>query len=162
MIQSIERDLTPDPVIENGYCIGCGACAAMPEKAYRMVETEYGTLAAQAVLDDVSAKLRAGKVCPSSDASANEDTLGQTQFACYAQHHPKLGYWHDTYAGHVQADAFRERGSSGGMGSWLNVRLLASGMVDAIVHVKSRAAQPANVWLPDCAVGCGHEQTADV
>ncbi|HQS99169.1 MAG: hypothetical protein B7Y26_11615 [Hydrogenophilales bacterium 16-64-46] len=145
MIQSIERDLTPDPVIENGYCIGCGACAAMPEKAYRMVETEHGTLVAQAVLDDVSAKLRAGKVCPFSDVSANEDMLGQTQFASYTQHHPKLGYWHNIYAGHVQAGAFRERGSSGGMGSWLSERLLASGMVDAIVHVKSRTAKPGEL-----------------
>lgn len=145
MIQSTERDLTPDPVIENGYCIGCGACAAMPEKAYRMVETEYGTRVAIASSDDVAAKRRAGRVCPFSDAAADEDVLGEGQFAGSAQYHPKLGYWRGTYAGHVKADGFRERASSGGMGSWLNERLLADGEADAIVHVKSRAAQPGEV-----------------
>ncbi len=44
-----------------------------------------------------------------------------------------------TYAGCVSEGDFRDRGSSGGMGTWIISQLLKEGLVDGVIHVHQRA-----------------------
>lgn len=134
--------ISPDMVIENGYCIGCGACAALAKPAYEMCETEVGTLVARPVTDVDDERIAAGRVCPFSDAAIDEDSLAHELFGAHAQRHPDIGFFIQTHAARVLTDGFRARGSSGGMGSWLLEQLLLKGLVDGIVHVHARQAGP--------------------
>lgn len=58
-------------------------------------------------------------------------------------HHSVGGYFLTSYAGVVSSDGYSERGSSGGSGSWIAARLLETGQIDAVIHVK-RTADPGN------------------
>lgn len=125
------------PVISNGMCIGCGACAALEGATHTMTLTPHGLLEATArVPFDRLADQRAGSVCPFADAVPNESHLAQRQFPDLRTHE-MLGPVLATYAGYVIDGGFRERGGSGGMGTWLLEQLLASGSIDGVVHVGS-------------------------
>src|SRR5690606_35788511 len=45
-----------------------------------------------------------------------------------------------TFAGYVSESDFRERGSSGGLVTWLLCELLEKSLVDAVIHVRESAA----------------------
>lgn len=125
------------PVISNGMCIGCGACAALEGTSHRMALTPHGLIEATAqVPPDQLADQRAGTVCPFADAVPNESHLAKTQFP-ELRAHEMLGPVLASYAGYAAEGDFRDRGGSGGIGTWLLEQLLASGAVDAVVHVGS-------------------------
>jgi coenzyme F420-reducing hydrogenase beta subunit len=80
----------------------------------------------------------ASQVCPFSNSSRDEDSIGAEMYAGDgASHHDVTGYYRSIVAGHVAAGDFRDLGTSGGMTSWVLHRLLSSGEVDAVVHVAS-------------------------
>lgn len=80
----------------------------------------------------------ASSVCPFSSGARDEDSIGAELFAgSGASHHEVTGYYRKIVAGHVTTGDFRERGTSGGMTSWLLERLLSSGEVDGVIHVAS-------------------------
>lgn len=124
-------------VIEHGFCVGCGACTAISNAKHEMILTPKGMLEArplETVKIDSDVDQAASRVCPFSDNEMNEDILAAELFK-EADVHEKLGRFISTYAGHVVEGEFRERGASGGMGSWLLEQLMIKGHVDAIVHV---------------------------
>jgi coenzyme F420-reducing hydrogenase beta subunit len=47
-----------------------------------------------------------------------------------------LGRYRGLYAGHASEGEYRMNGSSGGMGTWLLTELLATHLVDGVIHVK--------------------------
>lgn len=49
--------------------------------------------------------------------------------------HPVIGNYRSLTAGFVAEGDFRERGSSGGLTSWLLTELLETGLIDAVVHM---------------------------
>lgn len=125
-----------ETVIAQGYCIGCGACAAWPESPYRVELDVYGAYqagAAAPVAPALAAVL--DLICPFSDAADDEDTIADALFGDALPRHPRIGRYLATYAGHVEEAGFREQGSSGGLGSWLADQLLARGLADAVVQV---------------------------
>lgn len=75
-------------------------------------------------------------VCPFGEKAANEDELGKERFGALAQFDEYIGYHLECYAGHVTEDDFRNRGASGGFGSWLVTELFRRDMVDAVIHVR--------------------------
>lgn len=121
---------------ETTYCIGCGACAYL-DPSFQIVRNEDGCN--QALMGDLSLEMqvKTSEICPFT-SSLNEDMLGKTLFASQdnVRHDEYLGYWLNAYAGYVQADGWRDRGSSGGMVSWMAAKMLEDGLVDAVVHVK--------------------------
>lgn len=140
-IQFSGRAAQVDSVIANGYCIGCGACAAWPDTPYSIAMNRFGAYQAQRT--DRNGKVdtidSVDRICPFSDSADNEDTIAGDLFGGGGgAPHPKLGYCMAAYAGHANDGNFRERGSSGGMGSWLADALLAKNHVDAIVHVMAK------------------------
>lgn len=137
---SSARDLIHD-VVERDLCIGCGACAAIPGSSLRIGMGEDGRYRAEpkdgAYLD---AEGPYTAVCPFASAY-DEDSLSRTFLnSDDAEFDSQIGTHRETGAGHVEADAFRDNGSSGGMTSWFLNRLLDQNEIDAVLHVKPGAA----------------------
>jgi coenzyme F420 hydrogenase subunit beta len=120
-------------VIDGGFCVGCGACAAVTPRVAMQFD-EAGRYVARPDSGSEESETAAA-VCPFADGTPDEDQLGRELFSAYAVHDPHLGYSIATYAGWVNEDGFRERGSSGGLGSWILCELLRQNHVDAVVHV---------------------------
>lgn len=127
-----------DDVMGGGYCVGCGGCSALTESPTKMQVNGFGMIeAAWREEATSSAKSLACQVCPFANASPDEDALGRERFdRPGAQRHDSLGYYQSCYAGHVEEEDYRSRGSSGGMASWLQCELLESGMADYVINVK--------------------------
>jgi len=132
-----------ETVIANGYCVGCGVCAVPENSPFRMVMDEYGQYQSQLSESGVFAKTDSNyeKLCPFGSAAPNEDEIAEQHFAEACEHNPQVGYYNGVYAGHVCEGEFRKQGSSGGMGTWVLNELLAKGLVDYVVHVKSETAE---------------------
>lgn len=138
---TVVHDLTKT-VISGGYCIGCGACASVVDSPYRMQFGELGTyLPTLSAQSSPSAAQHAATaaVCPFSAAAIDETTIAAGLFGDETAWHADIGFYRKTYVGHVVEGGFRERGSSGGMGSWLASELLAAGLVDGVIHVTACA-----------------------
>ena len=127
-------------VISGGYCIGCGACTRGEIASPLRIELDaYGCLQATAKSTAPSLAAIDSAVCPFSETALNEDELGKNLFdSDGVKHDSKIGYYRETWAGHVADGQYRELGSSGGFTSWLLCELLAKTLVDAVIHVKPR------------------------
>lgn len=126
-------------VVEGGYCIGCGACACLSGSPVRIALNEVGKYQAHVDMDSLSPSL-SGKlagVCPFTGAGPNEDELGRELYAENSSHDSRLGFWRESYIGHVEEGNFRSQGSSGGFVSWLICELLSKGGIDGVLHVVS-------------------------
>ena len=128
-----------DTVIANGYCVGCGACAVPEESPFTIGMDEYGQYQSRMNASNVFAKTESDyeKLCPFGATAPNEDEIAKQHFAETCDHNTQVGYYKGVYAGHVTEGEFRNRGSSGGMGTWVLNELLDQGLVDYIIHVKS-------------------------
>jgi coenzyme F420 hydrogenase subunit beta len=131
-------------VVSSGVCVGCGACAVVAPEHIAVELSETGSYLPVARdgrgLSDLDERiaLDASKVCPFSNSARNEDSIGSELFSGDdASHHVAIGYYRKIVAGHVAGGDFRERGTSGGMTSWVLHRLLSSGEVDGVIHVAS-------------------------
>lgn len=78
------------------------------------------------------------RVALNSHKSRNEDDIAKTIFSKLPnmKYNDKLGYYQDLYVGHATTDSYRKNGSSGGLVSWVAVRLLEAGYIDGYIHVK--------------------------
>lgn len=125
-------------VVQGGYCIGCGVCAAVEGSPIKVHMGEDGCM--KAVIDplQLDSNVPVLDVCPFSEKSINEDILGQNLFGAHCQKHEKIGYHLNTYVGHVTEEGFRDHGSSGGLGSWILVELLRRKLIDAVIHIHER------------------------
>lgn len=122
-------------VVSGGFCVGCGACAAVEPGRYRMSENREGELVAEpaGVGDDT----RFAEVCPFADEGPNEDELADELFGGVPGVAREVtGQTLACYAGHVAESSYRRDGSSGGLASWVLCELLATGAIDAVVHVQ--------------------------
>ncbi|NWN91381.1 coenzyme F420 hydrogenase [Marinobacter adhaerens] len=131
-----------DTVISNGYCVGCGVCAVTEGSPFKMVMDDYGKYQSQLGRDNVFAKTVTDyeELCPFGSKSPNEDLIAKKYFENTCKYNDQVGYYQGVYAGHVTQGEFRNRGSSGGMGTWILNELLDQGRVDYIIHVKSEAS----------------------
>lgn len=136
--QNIPTDLF-DTVVKNGYCIGCGACAAFDTEISIKMD-EYGRYAASHKITGTPTSPSAARVCPFANGVPNENELGRDAFADdKPDFEPHVGYHVANYAGWVVESDFRSRGSSGGLASWLLTELLKLGLVDHVVHVSAQS-----------------------
>ncbi|WP_395244566.1 Coenzyme F420 hydrogenase/dehydrogenase, beta subunit C-terminal domain [Agromyces sp. MMS24-K17] len=127
---------TIEDVVARGMCVGCGACSVRTDG--RVSVTIGRRRSFEADLDGVvDADLRAaGRVCPFSDESRNEDAIGTAAFP-ELPHDPRVGRYSGLFAGRLR-DGDRLLGSSsGGLTSWVAEQLLERGDVDGILHVVS-------------------------
>lgn len=130
-----QLDRLLETVVAGGFCIGCGACAALPQSALRMEMDAFGRL--QARLTDTGDPDQAYlEVCPFSERAEDETTLARERFPD-APWDDRIGAYRRLYVGHVAEGEFRAHGAAGGMGAWILSELLVRGMVDSVVHVQS-------------------------
>ncbi len=122
------KPLTPLKIVRSGLCIGCGACAA-ETPAGRMDLDDYGQFRP---IDGGGERFE--RICPFSPIAADEDTIADDLYP-EAPRYPTAGRFLDAYVGHVEAEGFRDRGSSGGMVSWVLDELMRQGLIDAAAHV---------------------------
>lgn len=129
-------------VIVNGYCVGCGACAVPEQSPFKIVMDDYGQY--QSALKDTNVFATTQndyeKLCPFGSGAPNEDEIGKEYFSETCEYNDQVGYYNGVFAGHVTEGDFRNKGSSGGMGTWVLNELLSKGLVDYVVHVKSETA----------------------
>jgi coenzyme F420-reducing hydrogenase beta subunit len=128
-------------VIKGDYCIGCGACASVKDSPLSIELKNNGMYQANLKpLNDLSSQDTAiDKVCPFSDSSLNEDQISQKLFAGKCQYDSKIGYYLQTFAGYVTEGEFRNKGSSGGIGTWVLSHLLEKNLVDYVIHIHSQS-----------------------
>jgi coenzyme F420-reducing hydrogenase beta subunit len=129
--------ISPFRVIQSGLCIGCGSCVAQAATDEAQVTFDrHGQLQPAGPPEWLRGPSEAlARTCPFSPDAANEDELGAALFPA-AEPHPQIGRFAAAYVGHASEEGFRQRGSSGGMVSWVLAELLRSGLVDGVVHVE--------------------------
>lgn len=129
-------------IIEEGYCVGCGACASESNSPYQMAFTENGVYLPElrnAQKSCCSSNQEKRKdICPFEDWCMNEDEISGFFYknvpgVLYSN---EAGYYLKNFAGFVRTGDYRTAGSSGGMVSWLVSKLLETGSVDYVIHVK--------------------------
>ena len=128
---------TIEKVIDGNYCVGCGICASVKDTSYKIETTKAGRYKAVNTNPDANNQIP-DKVCPFTDASFNEDELGEKYFGDIQgiSKDNELGYSLSSFAGHVEEQNYRELGSSGGGVSWLLKELMSENLIDAVIHVK--------------------------
>jgi coenzyme F420-reducing hydrogenase beta subunit len=125
---------SPGQIISSGLCIGCGACATMP--GVRMDFDRYGQIKPRAEngwIDKRNASF--SKICPFSPAALDEDELAAMLYPSAASQSDLLGRYESAYVGYVAEGDFREKGSSGGLVTWVAAELMQQGLVDGVAHV---------------------------
>lgn len=128
-----------ETVVKNGYCVGCGACAAVEASPYKMTTNLIGQYEAElSSSQQESTELIdiCESVCPFSKTAMNEDDIGKKLYSEECRHNPNLGYYRKSFAGYVKEGKFRELGSSGGFGTWFLYELFSTGRIDKVIHVK--------------------------
>jgi coenzyme F420-reducing hydrogenase beta subunit len=129
--------IAPGPIVRAGLCIGCGSCAAQGgTQDVRMHFDAHGLLRPKASAQWLrSGPERFAATCPFSPAAADEDELAAELFPDAPRHAASVGRYRAAWVGHVAEQDFRQRGSSGGLVSWVATELLRRGEVDAVAHV---------------------------
>lgn len=126
-------------ILNGDFCIGCGSCALFDEEKLKIQLTPEGKYKLNIInpINDETEK-NILSVCPFSNSTKNETELGRDLFSDCNHHNEFAGYYNKLYAGSVNVGSFRERGSSGGMVSWILTKLLEEGEIDKVIHVKER------------------------
>lgn len=127
-------------VIDNGYCIGCGACA-FHNPNIKMTKDDFGFI--QPVIteeyDLLEYRDNLLEICPFYNSELNESVIGEKLYGDNpsVNNHFSTGYYLSAFAGHVQDDSIRMKSSSGGLGTWISKKMIETDLVDMIIHVKT-------------------------
>jgi coenzyme F420-reducing hydrogenase beta subunit len=127
-----------ETILAGKYCIGCGGCAATAPDLYKVgmnADGCYQSSRLPAETVDPAAERRALAVCPFSPESRNEDSIAEELFPSFPAH-PRIGRHLRCAAGKITDRKLYGKSSSGGISRWVLSQLLASGRVDAVIHVQ--------------------------
>lgn len=125
-------------VVEGDYCVGCGACAYIGNSSMRV--NKFGEY--QPNLNEFNSSFSIEKenliesVCPFLFPSENEDSLSNKFIDSQDNFSEKIGYYSEIYGGYVMEGEFRDKGTSGGTGTWIGAELFRLGLIDGVIHVK--------------------------
>jgi len=124
-------------VINNNYCVGCGACAVV-ESEISMIESSKGTYIP--FFSKVNKNfVNAEKVCPFSVYTSNETETANKVFETNELQNDKIvGWYSGIYIGSRKDQIRRLNSSSGGMTTWICEQLLKQNLVNGIIHVKKK------------------------
>ncbi|MGX2039322.1 Coenzyme F420 hydrogenase/dehydrogenase, beta subunit C-terminal domain [Methylocaldum sp. MU1018] len=131
----------PQDIVRSGLCVGCGACAARAnDPGVRMELDRYGHYKPSGSPEWLRRRsAEFARTCPFSPSAGNEDELAEALFPEAGRHDAAVGRFRAAYVGYVAEKDFRERGSSGGMVSWVLAELLRTGRIDGAAHVAAAA-----------------------
>lgn len=118
-------------VVEGNYCVGCGICAVVSND----IKININSLGQyQAVIDNIHID-KIDEICPFTDKSKNEDELSDIFLDNSHSFQKNVGKYLSNYVGYVKDNNLRETSSSGGVLSWLLLRLLENNEIDGVIHV---------------------------
>lgn len=127
-------------VIDEGYDCGTGSWAVVCDKI-KMELNEYGeyvpNLASKEEITQRELDLLQ-QVSQVANDKVNEDVISKELYEDIPNIHydSRLGYYLDTYVGHVLEGDFRKNASSGGFGTWIFKELFDRNEIDGVIHVK--------------------------
>lgn len=123
-------------VVEQGYCVGCGACSVKDDRV-KIIETSIGSYQADLTNllkpDEQNDTNEMDEVCPFS-SSRDETNIGQALYPHAPNFDSTVGRYQAVYTGFVNNDDLRSKSSSGGLVTWLLIQLMEQGKIDAVVH----------------------------
>lgn len=127
-------------LVDLGYCVGCGACAAVSPDSLAMKFTDRGVIEAQSLLSKPAPSTNPANVCPFADGVIegvrlpDEDELACRFLGRCPESAPYLGGYRDLWVGHSKE--FRGGSSSGGIATWALSRLMLNGSIDGAICVR--------------------------
>jgi coenzyme F420 hydrogenase subunit beta len=136
-------------VIASGLCVGCGACAVVDSRVV-VARNDFGAMCADLSALPSETLREASSVCPFSDESADETTLGKMYFANAVEYDERIGRYLALFAGRVLAGEDLQSSSSGGLTSWLCVELMRAGLIDGVIHVGACSESVADGLFSYC------------
>jgi coenzyme F420 hydrogenase subunit beta len=140
MDAAAQRPLDLGEVVQGGYCVGCGACSFASGGKIPMRRNEL--LAYEADPSGFDAQGEVGQVCPFTGAGPNETEMADEIFGgSDYSFDERTGYFSAAYAGRISDPSSISASSSGGLTSWLLLRLLDLGMIDGVIHVGPRLSE---------------------
>lgn len=120
-------------VLDDNFCVGCGACKAVLGDNVEIKIQDDGFYKARTVNTIPTAKLvEAESTCPFSESS--EDLIGKELYGDL-DHSKLIGFYRSVSTGYVNNLSSRLESSSGGLTTWFAGKLLENGHIDAIIHV---------------------------
>ncbi|MGX1159834.1 coenzyme F420-reducing hydrogenase beta subunit [Arthrobacter sp. SLBN-100] len=122
-------------VVNEGMCVGCGACSVATSGAIPVTIGRYGSF--RASLEGVSESdlAKGSRVCPWAKESKNEDQIADEVFSEVANQDVILGKYTSVNAGRVGQAEDARKSSSGGLTSWTAIQLMERGEIDGVIHV---------------------------
>lgn len=124
-----------EDVLAQELCVGCGVCSAASRGAIP-VRLDTSRMYRADIAGVPEEKVRvASSVCPFSDESPNEDSLGVPHPSALMTADDRIGFHTRVFAGRVSDDSYLSDSSSGGVASWLTNELLVRGQIDAVINV---------------------------
>ena len=127
-----------ESVVRRHLCTGCGACAGMAPKLFRMEDNPQTGLrpVRVATVADPASEQRALAVCPGAGAGPKPASAPATPLAADTPCAKEWGSVLEVWEGHATDAAMRWRGSSGGAITALAAFALESGAAEGVVHVR--------------------------
>jgi len=80
----------------------------------------------------------AEEVSPNFNITENETKISNELYSNIegTNYDEKIGFFQSLYVGHVRENDYREKASSGGMGTWIFKELFEKDLIDYVIHVK--------------------------
>lgn len=138
-------------VVGNGWCIGCGMCAAVCPKNRLEIRWnergEYNPVEVDGCADCGKNCSLCYQVCPAHGNTKNETEIGREWYGDVKgiQQTDETGYYLSSYVGYSNKNDHRKNGASGGMATWTLESLLKTGAIDAVAAV-GRTTDPDKLF----------------
>lgn len=126
-----------------------GSCAVVDDNV-KMNLNEYGIYEEIVLLgEDDELNPVVEYVSPNFNEQINESEIAQKLFENIEgiQYDNRIGYYTSLYAGHVKESDYREKASSGGMGTWIFKELFEKDLIDGVIHVKENADKNSSIMF---------------
>lgn len=146
---------TIENVVDEDMCVGCGACSVVSGGKVPVTIGRFGSYKADFSTVDAETRKLAGKVCPFSDESRNENSIAASVFPSTLPHLDVLGKFKGVYAGRLADDDLLEGSSSGGLTSWVARKLLEKELVDGVIHVGTSSEATAELFSYQVSYSAG-------
>ena len=122
-------------LIDNAFCIGCGACSvASPKISLNMNSNGFYRPLINSPLT-IQENEKAITICPFSDNSWNEDQLAEELMSELPHHAPVAGKYLSSSIISLNDESIRLQSTSAGFTTWILEKLMQSQEIDGVIHV---------------------------